>query len=61
METGNWTLRLPIPSFEFPVSNFEFPVSNFQSPVGVKCCKLFDHGPPELLYWRKTFVKFESK
>jgi hypothetical protein len=68
IETRKWTLEngheqsgVAISSFQFPFSSFEFPFSNFEFPQGAKCCKLFDHLPPELLYWRKTFLKFESK
>jgi len=67
MEIGNEILgaanfQFPISSFEFRFSSFEFRVSIFQFLACAKQRKLFDHLPPELLYWRKkTFVKFESK
>ena len=39
----------------------QFPVSIFQFLPCAKRCRLFVDMPPVLLYWRKTFVKFESK
>jgi hypothetical protein len=39
-----------------PISSFQFPVSSVS-----QASQVFDHLPPELLYWRKTFVNFESK
>jgi hypothetical protein len=63
LENGNRREELAVatPSFDFPLSVFDFRISTSQFPACAKCCRLFDHWPPKLLYWEKTFLKFESK
>jgi hypothetical protein len=77
METGNWKMGLPFSDFQFllyrmgpgtrsgktglPFSSFHFPASVFRFLACAKRRRLFDQMPPELLYWHKTFLKFESK
>jgi hypothetical protein len=61
LESGKWKLGMRNWDCQFPVSIFHFPVSSFQLLAWAERHRLFDHLPPELLYWRKTSLKFESK